>query len=154
MCSLTNSDISCKINLCSKANKCARGGSLRLYQSRLNPINESLLIQCEIYFHERVWLVVYEIYVHTRTILVDECVTETRIKYAVTVRDQSVHEPLFSLDPTEGFSPAAFPPCSGRCVTCELLYIHRDVVYVAIELSHSPLRDTWSIWILTVRSTT
>jgi hypothetical protein len=40
----------------------------------------------------------------------DERVTETRIKYAVTARDQSAHEPLFSLDPTEGLSPSSPPP--------------------------------------------
>lgn len=73
---------------------------------RPGPINESLLIQREIYFHplplhQRV---IYEVYVCTYMRLVDERVTETRIKYAVTARDQSAHEPLFSLDPTEGLS--------------------------------------------------
>ncbi len=63
---------------------------------------------------------------------VDERVTETRIKYAITARDQSAHEPLFSLDPTEGLSDSAPPR-----IACKLLYIHRDAVYVAIELSHS-----------------
>lgn len=63
--------------------------------------------------------------------LVDERVTETRIKYAVTARDQSAHEPLFSLDPTEGLRLFLLG-------VCRLLYIHRNAAYVAIELSHSP----------------
>lgn len=83
---------------------------------------------------------------YTPALVVDERVTETRIKYVVTAGDQSAHEPLFSLDPTEGFSPdfafASRALTRGLCESSvrELLYIHRDDVYVAIELSHSPPR--------------
>lgn len=75
---------------------------------RPSPINESLLIQREIYFHRlppRPARLAGRLRgVRTYVRLVDERVTETRIKYAVTARDQSAHEPLFSLDPTEGLS--------------------------------------------------
>lgn len=103
---------------------------------RRGPINESLLIQREIYFHPlplRPARFGGSFTKCTYVRLVDERVTETRIKYAVTARDQSAHEPLFSLDPTKGLSD-----CVSPCIACKLLYIHRDAVYVAIELSHSP----------------
>jgi len=76
---------------------------------RPGPINESLLIQREIYFHSLLPRPARSAgrlrgVLRTYVRLVDERVTETRIKYTVTARDQSAHEPLFSLDPTKGLS--------------------------------------------------
>lgn len=84
-------------------------GVRQLTAARPGPINESLLIQREIYFHPLSTTTTARSAIRLRGVrtyvrLVDERVTETRIKYAVTARDQSAHEPLFSLDPTEGLS--------------------------------------------------
>lgn len=66
--------------------------------------------------------------------LCHEYVTETRIKYTVTARDQSAHRPLFSLDPTLGLlSLWVF-----NAGVCDYFIYTGNVVYVAIELSHSP----------------
>lgn len=132
-CNLTNSDVSWKINLRTKGRSAvAYGGFIRP-----GPINESLLIQREIYFHP---------------LPVRPAHSAGRLRgvrtYVRTTRRRACHgnENKVRRNGQGSVGPRAiiFPWSNGGSlrlrspyIACKLLYIHRDAVYVAIELSHS-----------------
>lgn len=104
---------------------------------RRGPINESLLIQREIYFHPlplrpcAVRRVVYEVYVRTRTRRRACHGNENKVRR----NGQGSVGPRAIIFPWS--NEGSLRLCSP-CIACKLLYIHRDAVYVAIELSHTP----------------